>query len=292
MRLSTVIVLTSFSSTAHLSIAAPNPTSIQQTSISHTLSLNATNKNTSLSAIPNPDYQDYPIPNTKLTLHLTLLQPLDRVAMGICLTTSKLWVGSQPRTEMIPRRGFEWKDAAGATVRIRSMSRRLTWGDVGDVLRGLNDGLYEEGKVRTFLSDFFLIFGSEDASWEYCSWCSFETEILQFRGHAWKRGMLTLKSTAVCYDKFHSGGDERARICWRREDGEICGAGGFGRYCGRMRVVVAFGMGRIKNQSLPNRRGPTEYITSKSLRKDFHPKRSRRSTWNVMHQPISMNLCP
>ncbi|KAL2051895.1 hypothetical protein ABVK25_007810 [Lepraria finkii] len=108
--------------------------------------------NVSTTALPtsNPVYEEYPIPNTSLTLHLTLRLPLNRIAMEACLLSASVWVGAQfPQSASIPKRDFEWKDHTGAMFNINSLSKRLTWEDVGNVLRGLKMDLYDQGRYFT-----------------------------------------------------------------------------------------------------------------------------------------------
>ena len=49
----------------------------------------------------------------------------------------------------MPRRDFEWKDSAGALFYIESLSRRLIWEEVNNVLRGLLLELYDKNRYFT-----------------------------------------------------------------------------------------------------------------------------------------------
>ncbi|KAL2045180.1 hypothetical protein N7G274_002261 [Stereocaulon virgatum] len=100
---------------------------------------------TTISTPSNPEYEEYPIPNSSLTLRLTLHLPLDRVAMKACLLSASVWVQAQyPQSAGMLTRDFEWKDATGALFYISSLSRRLAWEDVGNVLRGLKLDLVDQ----------------------------------------------------------------------------------------------------------------------------------------------------
>ncbi len=99
--------------------------------------------------VPIPTYEVYKIPETDLSLHLTLLQTLDRLAMQSCLQTASIWVAYQTQSATIPDLGFEWKDTAGAVFYIRSLSQRLTWADLKNILRGLKEDLEDERRYFT-----------------------------------------------------------------------------------------------------------------------------------------------
>lgn len=151
MKSFTMVTLMLLSSTSGLALAAPSLPTIPESSISQSILPNVTSD---LTAPGLPEYEDYKIPNTDLTIHLTLLQTLDRVAMEACLTTAILWVTYQRPTVDLPKRDFEWKDGNGALFYIKSLSRRLTWGDVKSALRGLKEDLFDE--ARYFAASFTL----------------------------------------------------------------------------------------------------------------------------------------
>ena len=111
--------------------------------------LNITSVENKVSAPPFPYYEEYRIPNTELTLHLTLSGTLNRDAMRSCLQTALLWVGYQTQTASMSKRDFEWKDSAGAMFLIQSLSRRLIWREVNDVLKGLKQDLLDEFRIFT-----------------------------------------------------------------------------------------------------------------------------------------------
>lgn len=146
-----MLTLMLLSGTSGLALAVPSFPTIQESSISQSIFPNITS---GLTAPGLPDYEDYKLPNTDLTLHLTLLETLDRTAMQACLTTAILWVSFQRQTTDMPKRDFEWKDNTGALFYIKSLSRRLTWGDLKTVLKGLKEHLFDE--VRYFAISFTL----------------------------------------------------------------------------------------------------------------------------------------
>ena len=117
--------------------------------VSQRFALNVTSDDITLSAPPYPYYEEYRIPNTDLTLHLTLLGTFSLDPMKSCLQTALLWVGHQTQTAEMTRRDFDWKDSAGAMFVIQSLSRRLTWGEVNSVLKGLKQDLLDETRIFT-----------------------------------------------------------------------------------------------------------------------------------------------
>ncbi|KAL6721399.1 hypothetical protein ACLMJK_000502 [Lecanora helva] len=139
--LSQVVAARSLVNTPHLDINSPSIA-------------NTTSGNTLLSAPPFPYYEAYKIPGTSLILHLTLLRPMSRDAMQACLQTATLWINHQKQTSEMQQRTFLWEDPAGALFYVESLSRRLTWGEIGQVLRGLKQDLYDEH--RSFVASFTI----------------------------------------------------------------------------------------------------------------------------------------
>ena len=126
-------------------LGSPNMLISQQTNLNQSLPLTL-NLNSSMFNHTIQEYETYGIPNTDLTLHLTLLRSLDPVAMGSCLNSAKVWISFQKSEEELPQRDFEWKDSTGALFYIRSLSLQLTWGIIGKVLSGLLKDLYDNGR--------------------------------------------------------------------------------------------------------------------------------------------------
>ena len=137
-------------------LAAPSLGIFQSTSISQVFPLNFSSNNTSVVLLPTAVYEEYKIPNTHLTLHLTLLGTLGRDAMEACLTSLTSWLSAMRQSANMPTRDFHWKDPAGAAFFIESLSKRLTWQNVSDVLQGLRGDLYNEKRY------FQSIFSVED----------------------------------------------------------------------------------------------------------------------------------
>lgn len=129
----------------NLTLATPT-SAVVQTSINQLLVANTTYNATSTISMPGISYEEYNIPETNLKLHLTLLRDLDYNAMQSCLQTATIWVGFQRQSDLIPKPDFEWKDPAGAVFYIRSLSKRLSWADVKNILRGLKESLEEKGR--------------------------------------------------------------------------------------------------------------------------------------------------
>ena len=121
----------------------------RQSALNLSLSTNPVPNNVSSSDLLLPGYEVYHIPDTDLTLHLTLLQNLDPIAMESCLSSAKVWVNFQKSEEEMPRSDFEWIDYAGAVFYIRSLSSHLTWGNIRDVLSGLLEDLYNDARYLT-----------------------------------------------------------------------------------------------------------------------------------------------
>ena len=140
-----LVVLLATAKVAQAALNAPRP---------HHLSISTQSgqlpKNTTIITIPtpsNPEYEEYPIPNSSLTLHLTLHLSLNRVAMEACLLSASVWIQAQyPQSAGMLTRDFEWKDRTGALFYINSLSKRLAWEDVGNVLRGLKLDLWDQGR--------------------------------------------------------------------------------------------------------------------------------------------------
>lgn len=125
------------------------PFALGQSSTSQLLKFNTTLIATLPDPAPNPSYEVYDIPESDLSLHLTLLLTLDHLAIQSCLLTASIWVGYQRQSGIIPHVGFEWKDTAGAVFYIRSLSRHLTWADLKIVLRGLKEDLEDQHRYLT-----------------------------------------------------------------------------------------------------------------------------------------------
>ena len=129
-----------------LSSTTSNVLTWRRSALNHFLLTHPLANSSSSSNLLVPGYEVYHIPNTDLTLHLTLLQDLDPIAMESCLNSARVWVNFQDPEEEMPRRDFEWKDSAGAVFYIRSLSSHLTWGNIGNVLSGLLEDLYNKGR--------------------------------------------------------------------------------------------------------------------------------------------------
>lgn len=122
------------------------------TSLNQLFPFNLTPTLTSPTTPPTPSYEVFPIPHTDLSLHLTILLPLPPSALHSCLQTASLWVSYQRQSALMPGREFDWKDPAGASFYIRSLSQHLTWADLKDVLGGMK-AVFEDGE-RYFTSSF------------------------------------------------------------------------------------------------------------------------------------------
>ncbi|KAL9105055.1 MAG: hypothetical protein Q9163_000068 [Psora crenata] len=94
-------------------------------------------------SFPNPAYSVFNIPNSPLSLELTVGNPLRPEAIRICLDSAAVWVNGQTQSASMSWPDFDWKDIAGAELYIVPARTPLIWQNVADVVRGLK--LYELG---------------------------------------------------------------------------------------------------------------------------------------------------
>ena len=135
-----------------------NLTTLQSTSIAPIITFHVSLNSTS-SPLLSPQYERFDIPNTSLALHLSLLEALHADAMHACIQSASVWVGHQRQSASMQQRDFDWKDSAGAVFYVESLSRRLTWEEVNEVLQGLMQSLYDREK---YLEASFTIEDRED----------------------------------------------------------------------------------------------------------------------------------